>query len=715
MSSSEPAAANPIGPAPKAPPVAEKRPVTYRNHGDERVDEYSWLREKESEEVLDHLRAENAWTERSLADQQPLREQLFNEFKSRILETDLSVPVSKGPWDYYGRTVEGQQYGIHCRRARGSEDTPENEEVLLDENVLAEGHDYFGLGTFETSTNHGLLAYAFDTDGDELYELHVRDLTTGADLPDTIAETSPGVAWAADNATLFYLTLDDMMRPWQLWRHVLGTSADQDAMIYQEDDDRFFLGLSTSATDDFVLLTIGSQVTTEIRTLRATEPLGEWAVFAPRRQDVEYGVDHHVAADGSERWFALTNDGAENFELAVASGPSSEMTAALFTNGSPVTEAGAKLDAFDLFRNHVVLYERFEALERIRVITLNDSGQPVEQRVLTHDDPVHSVWGASNVEFDSPTLRFGYTSMTTPPSTYDEVLATGERTLRKRQPVLGEFDPATYVSERLWATAADGTKVPISVVRHRDTALDGSAPGVLYGYGSYEISIDPTFSVMRLSLLDRGFVFAIAHVRGGGEMGRRWYLDGKFLQKQNTFTDFVSCARHLIKNNYVHQGKLAARGGSAGGLLMGAVVNLEPNLWNSIVAEVPFVDSLTTMLDDSLPLTEIEKEEWGDPSDTQYYAYMKSYAPFENIAEVEYPAMLVTAGLNDPRVGFFEPAKWVQRVRDHSVGGGPILLKTEMGAGHGGPSGRYDSWRDEALVLAFVIDATSRPRTALIR
>jgi oligopeptidase B len=349
-------------------------------------------------------------------------------------------------------------------------------------------------------------------------------------------------------------------------------------------------------------------------------------------------------------------------------------------------------------------------MERIRIITLDDTGQATAQRVLEHDDPVHSVWGAGNVEFDSPTIRFGYTSMTTPPSTYDENLATGERLLRKRQPVLGDFDPATYVSERVWATADDGTRVPISLVRHRETSLDGTAPGVLYGYGSYEISIDPTFSVMRLSLLDRGMVFAIAHVRGGGELGRRWYLDGKFLQKRNTFTDFVACAKHLIANKYVHVDKLAARGGSAGGLLMGAVTNLEPQLWNAIVAEVPFVDSLTTMLDDSLPLTEIEKEEWGNPNDHEFYAYMKSYAPFENVAATDYPAMLITAGLNDPRVSYFEPAKWTQRLRDRSTGGGPILLRTEMGAGHGGPSGRYESWRDEAFTLAFILNATNTPR-----
>jgi oligopeptidase B len=695
---------------PPTAPIAPQRPIETTLFGDTRVDEYGWLREKESVEVLDHLRAENQYTDDMLAHLAPLREELFNEFKSRILETDLSVPTSKGPWDYYGRTVEGQQYGIHCRRAKGSEPTDANENILIDENLLAEGHDFFALGTFEVSPNHELLAYAFDTEGDEIYELHVRDLTSNADRVDVLVETGAGVVWGGDNKTIFYITLDEMMRPWQLWRHVLGTEQSADALVYEEDDDRFFLGVNTSATDGYLLLSIGSQVTTEIRVLKTSDPFGEWQLVMPREQDIEYGVDHHVAADGSERWFVLTNDKAENFRFAQSSTLGGPLEPVRFADGTEVTESAAKLDAFDLFRNHVALYERYEGMERIRIIILNDSGEATQQRVLEHEDPVHSVWGAGNVEFDSPTIRFGYTSMTTPPSTYDENLATGERVLRKRQPVLGDFDPTTYISERLWATADDGTRVPISLVRHRNTPQDGTAPGVLYGYGSYEISIDPTFSVMRLSLLDRGMVFAIAHVRGGGELGRRWYLDGKFLKKLNTFTDFVACAKHLIENKYVHVDKLAARGGSAGGLLMGAVTNLEPQLWNAIVAEVPFVDSLTTMLDDSLPLTEIEKEEWGNPNDPEFYAYMKSYAPFENVAKTDYPAMLITAGLNDPRVSYFEPAKWAQRLRNRSTGGGPVLLRTEMGAGHGGPSGRYESWRDEAFTLAFILNATNTPR-----
>ncbi len=684
------------------PPVAPPRPTESTTHGDTRVDEYAWLRDKDDPAVLDHLRAENQYTEQMQAHLGDLRTAIFEEIKGRVQETDLSVPVGKGPWDYYGRTVEGQQYGLHCRRPRGAADDAD-EQILLDENVLAaeEGGDFFALGTFEVSPDHRHLAYAFDTDGDEVYELRIRDLVSGTDHTDVIPETAAGVAWSKDGDHVFYTTQDETMRPYRMWRHEIGTNNNADALIHEETDERFFIGLSTTATDDYIVLTCGSQITTEVHVLRADDPLGTWRVLQPRATGIEYGADHHVAVDGSERWFFLTNDGAENFRLDLDNAPLT------FTDGTPVTDPKAKLDAFDVFRSHLALYERAEGLERIRIVSLNDQGQPTSSRVLTHPDPVHSVWGTSNVEVDNSVIRFGYTSMTTPSGTYEENLVTGQRVLRKQQPVLGDFDAAHYVSERVWATASDGTRVPISLVRHVGTALDSTAPGVLYGYGSYEISIDPTFSVARLSLLDRGFVFAIAHIRGGGEMGRSWYTSGKFLQKRNTFTDFLACADHLVDHQYIDPTRLACRGGSAGGLLVGAALNLAPTRFRAAVAEVPFVDSLTTMLDDSLPLTENEKDEWGDPNDPEFYAYMKSYAPYENVVNGLYPRILATAGLNDPRVSFWEPAKWVQRLRERMTAGGPVLLKTEMGAGHGGPSGRYDVWRDEAFVLAFLIDATA--------
>jgi oligopeptidase B len=493
------------------------------------------------------------------------------------------------------------------------------------------------------------------------------------------------------------------------------------------------LNLSTSTTDELLVVTLGSQITTEAHVLRADNPYADFVLFDERRQGIEYAIEHHRALDGSQRYFVLTNDGAEDFTLLVApvdangnaAKRSSWFDAAIGDGPAAAGEVALlrspKLDAIEVFQSHLVVHERANGTERLRVIALNPDGSLGEQHVLAQPEAVHSVWPAGNARFATSVLRFGYTSLTTPTSLEDYDMANRERVIRKRQPVLGAFRSETYVAERVWATANDGTQVPMSVVRHRDTPIDGTAPGMLYGYGSYEISIDPGFSSLRLSLLDRGFVFAIAHIRGGGEMGRHWYLNGKFLQKRNTFDDFIACAETLHAKGYVASDRLVARGGSAGGLMMGAVVNQRPDLFAGIVAEVPFVDVVTTMLDDSLPLTAIEWEEWGNPADPEFYAYMCSYAPYENVRAQSYPPMLVTAGLNDPRVSYWEPAKWVQRLRDNnqpSPSTSPsnsttttspmtrpnrILLKTEMGAGHGGPSGRYDTWRDEAMVFAFIL------------
>jgi oligopeptidase B len=718
---------------PNLAPVAAKRPVTSSLHGHNRVDEYAWFRERENPEVLIHLQAENAYTASVMASTKALQEELFNEIKARILETDLSVPTVKGPFAYFSRTEEGRQYGIHCRRAATDIDTgieawpeghlqPTEFELLLDENVLAEGHDFFSLGTFEVSPNHQLLAYATDTEGDEIYALRIRDLSTGVDLADVIEESSPGVAWSADGSVLFYTTLDETMRPWKLWRHVLGTDSASDVCVFTEPDERFFLNLSTSTTDELIVVTLGSQITTEVHVLRADNPYADFVLFDERRQGIEYAVEHHRAVDGSQRYFVLTNEDAEDFTLLVApvdadghATPRSAWFDAAIgdgpTNaGEPALLRSPKFDAIEVFRSHLVVHERANGTERLRVIALNDDGSIGQQHVLSQPEAVHSVWPAGNARFATSVLRFGYTSLTSPTSLEDYDMASRARVVRKRQPVLGAFRSEIYVA------ANDGTQIPMSVVRHRDTPLDGSAPGLLYGYGSYEISIDPGFSSLRLSLLDRGFVFAIAHIRGGGEMGRHWYLNGKFLQKRNTFDDFIACAETLHAKAYVARDRLVARGGSAGGLLMGAVVNQRPELFAGIVAEVPFVDVVTTMLDDSLPLTAIEWEEWGNPADPEFYAYMRSYAPYENVSAQIYPPMLVTAGLNDPRVSYWEPAKWVQRLREHNQPAAstttntttnskpnPILLKTEMGAGHGGPSGRYDTWRDEAMVFAFIL------------
>ena len=678
-------------PAPSHPPAAAKRPEKLVAHGDERVDEWFWLRDRDNPEVVAHIEAENAFTAAQLAPTGELQQKLFDEMVARIQETDLSVPARKGDWWYLSRTVEGLQYPIWCRR-RGDAEGPE--EVVLDQNQLAEGHDYFAVSNTSVSPSAALLVYATDTNGSERFTLRLRDLRTGEDLPDAVPDTYYGVAWAADDATVFYVKVDDSMRPFQLWRHAVGTAADDDVLVYQEDDERFFLGVGLTRSERYVVLGLESKITSEAYVLDAASP-GDLRLVQPREQGVEYSVDHH-----GDSFLIVTNtDGAENFKLVEA--PVDDPRRERWTDVVP-HRPDVKLDGVEVFARHLVLHERAEGVRRIAVRRIADG----ETHVVEQPEAVSTVYPDANLEFDSSVLRFGYTSMVTPRSVYDYDMEARTRQLMKRQPVLGGYEPDDYETGRLWATAADGERVPISYVHRRGLALDEAPPALLYGYGSYEISIDPTFSPLRLSLLDRGFVYAVAHVRGGGEMGRRWYEDGKMLRKKNTFTDFVACAEHLVGAGYASPDRLAIRGGSAGGLLMGAVLNLRPDLARAVVADVPFVDVLTTILDESLPLTVTEWEEWGNPkADVEVYEYMKSYSPYDNVAAAPYPTVLALAGLNDPRVSYWEPAKWVQRLRDRGTGDARILLKTEMGAGHGGPSGRYDAWREEALISAFVLDA----------
>ena len=554
--------------------------------------------------------------------------------------------------------------------------------------------------------------------------MRFRELSTGLESPESLEDTSYGVAWANDNATVFFVRVDEAMRPYQLWRHRVGTDPSNDVLVLEEPDDRFYLGVGRTKDDRFILCGLDSKVTSEFQALSADDPRGEFTVIEPRRHGIEYSVDHDRgdAQGGSDdgRFLIVTNDGAEDFRLMEA--PDRAPDRAQWREVIPA-RPGVRLDAVDPFADHLVVYEREGGETRIRVIHASTGAStPVSQ-----PESPSTVWGGANPEYDSTTLRYGYTSLTTPRSVYDLDLDTGEAVLRKRQPVLGDFDPVRYRTERRWAAAEDGTQVPISLVYRPDLVpvpgaagqegagrrggSDG-APCLLYGYGSYEASMDPTFSSLRLSLLDRGFIYAIAHVRGGGEMGRRWYEDGKFAAKPNTFTDFVACARSLVTGGWTSPDRLVARGGSAGGLLMGAVANLAPELFRAIVAEVPFVDCLTTILDETLPLTVLEWEEWGNPvDDPGIYSVIKSYSPYDNVrsvdeagAPVRYPDILATAGLSDPRVGFWEPAKWVAKLRAANPENN-VLLKTELGAGHGGPSGRYDAWRDEAFVYAFILDA----------
>jgi oligopeptidase B len=700
--------------------------VALEAHGDVRIDDWFWLRDKDDPAVIEHLEAENAYTESAMAATSPLQAALFEEIVARIEETDLSVPVRKGPWLYYGRTVEGSSYAIHCRRPAGGapvasgahDEIPEDEEILLDENVLAQGHDYFAVGNLEVSPDHRWLVYSTDTTGGERYTMRFVDLVTRNASPETLADTSYGVAWANDNATVFFVRVDEAMRPFQLWRHRVGTDPALDALVFEEPDDRFYLGVGRTKDDCYVVLGLESKMTSEAWTLAADQPLGEFTVIEPRHQGIEYSIDHDrgdPSAGRETRFLIVTNDGAEDFRLMEAPDASPDRQHWQEVIGG---RSGIRLDNVDPFIGHLVVFERVGGETRIRVIdAATGSSTPIGQ-----PESPSTVWGSANPEYDSSSLRYEYSSLTTPRSVYEDDLSTGASVLLKRQPVLGDFDPSRYRTERRWAVAGDGTRVPMSLVFRPDLVkapgADGGqagdspgAPCLLYGYGSYETSIDPTFSSLRLSLLDRGFVFAIAHVRGGGEMGRSWYEEGKLAAKPTTFTDFVSCARTLVAEGWTSPDRLVARGGSAGGLLMGAVANLAPDLFRAVVAEVPFVDCLTTILDETLPLTVLEWEEWGNPvTDPEIYRVMKSYSPYDNVRSVDdegrpvrYPDILATAGLSDPRVGFWEPAKWVAKLRAANPDN-RVLLKTELGAGHGGPSGRYDAWRDEAFVYAFILD-----------
>lgn len=691
-----------------APPVAKQVPAERTVHGDTVVDEYAWLKDRDDADTVAYLEAENVHTQAATAHTKTLQDEIFDEIKSRTLETDLSVPARHHDWWYYTRTLEGSQYPIHCRSrtepalpADPAEPivSPADEQVLLDQNELAGDSPYFALGAFDVSPDGRLLAYSTDFDGGEKYTLRFKDLETGATLADEVPGTYYGSAWAADGSALFYTTVDDAMRPYRVWRHLLGTEAAADVVVHEETDERFFAGVGLTRSEQYVVIELGSQITSETWVLAADDPRGEFRVVQPREQGVEYSLDHT-----GDSFFIVHNKDALDFELVVApaGAPGRE-------NWRPVLPhtPGVRVTGVDAFAGHLVVSMRREGRTELHVMPLAD-GMPGPGRDIGFDEPVRTVRPGGNPEFDTTVFRLGYTSLTTPSSVYDYDVAGGELTLRKRQPVLGGVDLSAYESVREWATADDGTRVPISLVKRRDTPRDGSAPCVLYGYGAYEASMDPWFSIARLSLLDRGYVFAIAHVRGGGELGRRWYEDGKLLHKRNTFTDFIACGDHLVSAGWTSRDRLAGRGGSAGGLLIGAVANLSAGTFATLVGEVPFVDALNTILDPTMPLTVVEWEEWGNPVDSaDVYAYMKSYSPYENVAARAYPAILATAGLNDPRVGYHEPAKWVARLRATATGDRPLLLKTEMGAGHGGPSGRYDAWRDEAFTLAFIIDTTN--------
>ncbi|MFT4280667.1 S9 family peptidase [Microbacterium sp.] len=689
------------------PPVAPTRSTTRSHHGDDVVDPYEWLRAKDDADVIAHLEAENAYTEARTAHLAGLRSRIFDEIKGRTLETDLSVPARRGDWWYYGRTVEGKQYGIHCRAPLSSPDdwTPPElaadvpivgEEVLLDGNVEADGHEFFSLGSLEVSTDGRLLLYGVDVEGDERYTLRIRDLASGTDLDDVVTNTSAGASFSPDGRFVVYTTVDDAWRPDTVWLHEIGTSADDDARLFHEPDERYWVGAGFTRSDRYLMIEVGSSITSEEFLVPADDLRAEPRVVWPRQEGVEYSSTHAIV-DGEDVLYVLHNDGALDFELVqvpVADPSGARRIVLPHVPGRRLLDVAA-------FRDWGVVSYRRDGLPRLGV--LDYASAAVSE--ITFDEPLYTVGTAGNPEWAPPLLRIGYGSFTTPGTVYDYVVATGELLLRKQQPVLGGYDPADYGQERIWATADDGTRIPLSLVWKRSFGAPGDSPRPvhLYGYGSYEHSIEPGFSVARLSELDRGVVFAVAHVRGGGELGRQWYEDGKLLHKRNTFTDFVACARHLVDGGWTTPDRLVAEGGSAGGLLMGAVANLAPELFAGVLADVPFVDVLTTILDPSLPLTVIEWDEWGDPlHDAEVYAYMKSYTPYENVRDgVSYPRILATTSLNDTRVLYVEPAKWVARLREV---GADALLRCEMVAGHGGVSGRYNAWHQRAFELAWLLD-----------
>ena len=673
------------------PPTATKDPQDLITHGDKRIDNYYWLRQDDSK-VIDYLKAENSYTDSQMQHTEELQQSLYDEMLSRIEETDLSVPYRLQDYYYYSRTVEGQAYSIFCRKYQSLDAA---EEIILDQNELAKGQEYFSLGTLSISPSQQILAYAVDNTGAEQYTLHFLDLATRKLYSEAIADTYYSFAWGNDNQTAFYTKLDNANRPYQLWRHTLGSSPSEDVLVYQEDDESFFLSVGKTRSRAYILLNLGSMVTSEIHYLDANQPTAEFQLFQPRQQGIEYSIEHH-----SNRLYIVTNEEAINFKLM--STPVESIDKSNWQTVIPHRE-DVMLDGIDAFAEHLIIYERQAGLPTARIKTLKTG----ETTQLDFPEATYSFSAGNNPEFKTTKFRFGYSSMVTPSSVFDYDLSTGERELKKETQILGGYDRTNYATERLTAIASDGTEVPISLVYKKDIKRDGSNPLWLTGYGSYGYAYPATFSSTRLSLLDRGFVMAIAHIRGGDEMGRKWYEDGKFLQKKNTFTDFIACGEHLIAEQWTSPQNLVISGGSAGGLLMGSVVNLRPDLFKIAIANVPFVDVLTTILDADLPLTVIEWEEWGNPNDSEYYEYIKSYSPYDNVESKDYPTMLITAGLNDPRVKYWEPAKWTAKLRELKTDDNLLLLKTNMSAGHGGASGRYEYLKEIAFEYAFVLDRLS--------
>jgi oligopeptidase B len=673
------------------PPVAKKLAKEFIAHGDKRIDEYYWLNQRDDQEVIEYLKAENAYTDSMLADTRQLQEKLFNEMKSRIREKDASVPYKDNGYWYYSRFEEGKQYPLYCRK---KESLDAAEEIMLDQNKLAEGFPYYSVGALAVSDNNQIVAYTKDTLSRRIYTVHFKNLVTGETYPDAIPNVEgQHLAWAADSRTVFYVVKDKVtLLGFQVWRHEIGTDIDQDVMMFEETDNRFYMAVGRSKSRKYISIhTELNELTSETLLLRADNPTGHFTSFQPRQEGLQYKIKHL-----DDKFYVLTDWEAPNFRLMETPEGNTKKE-----NWKEVIghRDNVYLNQMEVFKDYLVIGEMKDALNQLRVIGLQDK----TDHYISFDEKVYTAGIGMNPAFNTTVLRFSYQSLTTPASVYDYNMETRQRELKKQTEVVGKFDKNDCQAERLWSTGRDGTKIPVSLVYKKGVKKDGSNPLLLYAYGSYGYSINPGFSSTILSLLDRGFIYAIAHVRGGLELGRRWYDQGKMLNKKNTFYDFIDCGEFLIKEGFTSQTQLYANGGSAGGLLMGAIVNLRPDLCNGVIAEVPFVDVITTMSDATIPLTTGEYKEWGNPENSSEYAYMKSYSPYDNVDRKEYPNMLVTTGLFDSQVQYFEPAKWVAKLRSLKTGDKVLLFKINMAFGHGGASGRFDYLKDKALNYAFLL------------
>lgn len=671
------------------PPVCEKNPKELTIHGHTRVDNYYWLNDREDPKVIEYLNQENAYTKAKLKHTEELQEQLYNEIVGRIKQNDESVPFKKNGYFYYTRFEEGGEYAIHCRKEGTLEGA---EEVMLDENELAKGHAYYATSGVNVSPDNKIAAFGEDTVSRRKYSIRFKNLETGEMYPDKISETTGSVAWANDNKTVFYTRKDPVtLRSDKVYRHVLGTDPSEDAEIFFEADETFLTYVYRSKSGKYIIIGSYATVSSEFQILSADDPMGEFKVFQPRERDLEYSISHF-----GDKFYVTTNMDAKNFRLmeTPTNATTKESWKEVIAHRDDVL-----LEGIEVFNNFLVVEERAKGLNQLRVMPVDG-----EEHYLDFGEETYSAWTSVNLDFDTEILRYGYSSLTTPRSTFDYNMVSKEKTLLKQQEVVGGYNADEYEAKRLYAPARDGESVPISLVYKKGIQLDGNNPTLLYAYGSYGSTIDPGFSSTRLSLLDRGFVFAIAHIRGGEDLGRRWYEDGKMLNKKNTFYDFIDCGKHLVAEGYTNPDKLCAQGGSAGGLLMGAIINMAPEQWKAVIAAVPFVDVVTTMLDESIPLTTGEFDEWGNPKDSVYYHYILSYSPYDQVEAKDYPALLVTTGLHDSQVQYWEPAKWVAKLRELKTDNNTLLLECNMETGHGGASGRFKRYRETAMEYAFLLN-----------